>query len=107
MKKAKVLIICLSIIVLVLLVLIITINFDSGYVGTYKTDNWNGTSAVLVLKKDHTYIRPSGSRGIWKYEGGYIVLYGTDEESRNTNGEKLEIVPKGIMISEHFFEKIK
>lgn len=137
MKKINVFLICVIIaLVSSIIGFVIGINVngnsknESNLVGTYKTNEWNGKEAVLVLQKDKTMIHPMGYNGIWLMDAGklyieydYIdtVAQSADEmiamfseEKKQTSEKKYEkhekqeitIVEGGLMLSGHFFEKV-
>ena len=105
-------------------------NNEKRFVGTYKTNTWNGKEAVLVLQKDKSMIHPMGYKGTWLVENGklyieyeYIstIAQSADEAAAMFNGESIKkdesnykkhekkevtIVEGGLMLSGHFFEKI-
>ena len=89
---------------------------EESIVGTYKTNNWNGNEAVLVINEDNTFIHPNGYNGTWSIDGNKILLqydysYSYADGNIVTNTEKNQqeaiIVDKGIMINTHFFEKLE
>ena len=91
-------------------------NKNESIVGTYKTSNWNGNEAVLVLNTDKTAIYPTGSKGTWLLEDGKLYIefestysYADGEIHTQTTKNKVEltIVSGGLLINTHFFEKIK
>ena len=89
---------------------------EKNFVGTYKTNTWNGKEAVLVLNTDGTMIYPTGARGTWALEDGKLYVefettysYADGEIHTETKNNKMEIniVSGGLMINTHFFEKVK
>lgn len=98
--------------------------------GTYKTNDWNGKEAVLILQKDKSMIHPLGYNGTWLMEDGklYIefdyfdsIAQSADEMVSEFSGEnkqktekdymrhekqEVTIVESGLMLVGHFFEKI-
>ena len=90
---------------------------EKEMIGTYRTNSWNGDKeAVLILNSDKTCILPTGSKGTWYIEGNNIYLeYGSTysyadgniETQTTKHKQEAIIVDKGIMISTHFFEKVK
>lgn len=90
---------------------------EDSLVGTYKTNTWNGKEAIIALQKDKTMICPNGS-GTWVFENGklyieydYILPEYTEDGHRvnKTTHSKQEvlIVENGLMLSDHFFEKVR
>lgn len=103
---------------------------EKNIVGTYKTGDWNGKEAILVLQKDKTMIHPMGYNGIWFLNDGklyieydYIDTFaqsidesiaGFSVEDKQaikkdyTKHERQEvrIVEGGLMLNGHFFEKV-
>lgn len=135
MKKINVVLICVIIaLVSGIIGFVIGINRnsknESNLVGTYKTNEWNGKEAVLVLQKDKTMIHPMGYNGTWLIDAGklyieydYIdtVAQSADEmiamfseENKQTSEknykkhekQEITIVDGGLMLSGHFFEKV-
>ena len=47
---------------------------EKSIAGTYKTNNWNGNEAVLVINEDNTFIHPNGYSGTWSIDGNKILL---------------------------------
>ena len=92
-------------------------NLEKDLVGTYKTNEWNGKEAVLVLQKDKTMIHPNGYRGTWyieneklfvEYEIDIPTFEGNSQSTETTkNKQELTIVSNGLLLNTHFFEKIK
>lgn len=90
---------------------------ETDFVGTYKTNTWNGKEAVIALKNDKTMISPNGS-GTWELKEGKIYIeYEIQIPSSIDNGkvdyktvqkkEEVTIVENGLMLSGHFFELVK
>lgn len=119
--KKNILIICIVALIVGIIGFVIGINFNGkdAISGTYKTTTWNGKDAVLVLNDDNTMIHPNGYKGTYtldlennKIEIEYeyeINKYNDDGTTRiETQKGKQEatIVPNGLMINTHFFEKI-
>jgi hypothetical protein len=78
-------------------------------VGTYKTSTWNGKDATLVLNADGTCFYPSGCDGTWRVEGEKVVLDCPELAVPSLDISSIReatIVPKGILLSGHFFEKL-
>lgn len=91
-------------------------NEERNLVGTYKTNTWNGKEAVIALKSDKTMICPNGS-GTWTFEDGKLYIEydfevpqitedGRQEYKKSHNKQEVTIVESGLMLSDHFFEKI-
>ena len=99
-------------------------------VGTYYSSTWNGKNATLVLNADMTMKYPTGDTGTWSVEGDKIHLYldGKDmgemlkrfgindvneldsnrveiPQVQNT-GYTATIVNNGVMLNDHFFQKM-
>ena len=85
-----------------------SLNADSKneMVGTYKTSTWNGKDAVLVLNADGTCIHPTGSKGTWSVEGDTLHLDIVFRSEDGVERRDATIVPSGVMLSGHFFEKL-
>ena len=134
MNKTNIILICIIIALISGVVgFIIGINVNTNlqgnkdFVGTYKTNTWNGKEAIIALQKDKTMICPNGS-GTWTFEDGklYIEYDYTDSvaimvDEFNKNTEKSQegdrdykkhakheviIVENGLMYNGHFFEKV-
>lgn len=84
---------------------------EKGIVGTYKTNNWNGNEAVLVINEDNTFIHPNGYNGTWSIEGNKILLQydysysyadGNIVTNTQTNHQEAIIVDKGIMYNDKY-----
>ena len=89
---------------------------EKDIAGTYKTNNWNGNEAVLVINEDNTFIHPNGYNGTWSIDGNKILLQydysysyadGNIVTNTQTNHQEAIIVDIGIMINTHFFEKLE
>lgn len=137
MKKINIVLICIIIaLVSGIIGFVIAMNVngsfknESNFVGTYKTNTWNGKEAVLVLQKDKTMIHPMGYNGTWLIEAGklyieydYIDTFeqsadefvaSFSEENKQTSEknymkhekQEITIVEGGLMLSGHFFEKV-
>lgn len=103
---------------------------ESNFVGTYKTNAWNGKEAVLVLQKDKTMIHPMGYNGTWLIDAGKLYIeydyidtiaqsvdemvaeFSRENEQINDKNymkhekQEITIVEGGLMLSGHFFEKV-
>ena len=90
---------------------------ENSLVGTYKTNTWNGKEAIIALQKDKTMICPNGS-GTWVLENGKLYIeydyilpeYTEDGHQVNKtahNKQEVLIVENGLMLSGHFFEKVR
>lgn len=83
---------------------------ENDFVGTYKTNTWNGKEAFLVLKEDGTCIFPTGDSGTWTVDNDEIIIDCPDlavPDLEVSSIRNASIVPNGIMLSGHFFEKLK
>ena len=89
---------------------------ETSYVGTYRTNTWNGKEAVIVLQKDKTMVCPNGS-GTWNIEDGKLYIEyditipqitedGRQEDKKSHTKQEVMIVEGGLMLSGHFFEKV-
>lgn len=74
--------------------------------GTYKTSTWNGGDAVLVLYDNGECIHPSGAKGTWSVEEMTIHLDVVFHLEDGVERIDAQIVPNGIMLHSHFFEKL-
>ncbi len=90
---------------------------EKDLIGTYKTNTWNGKEAIIALKSDNTMICPNGN-GTWSFEDGKLYIeYDFEVPQITENGQKdykkahnkqeVTIVESGLMLSGHFFEKVK
>ena len=93
-------------------------NDNKKIVGTYKTSNWNGKEAVLVLNADKTMIHPNGYTGTWLFQDNKLFIEykmeiptlddtGNQSDQKKKTKQEISIVPNGVIINTHFFEKIK
>ena len=91
-------------------------NEEKNLVGTYNTNTWNVKEAIIALKNDKTMICPNGS-GTWVIEDGKLYIEyemqiplisesGQQEYKTSQNKQEVTIVENGLMLSDHFFEKI-
>ena len=90
---------------------------EKDLIGTYKTNTWNGKEAIIALKSDNTMICPNGN-GIWSFEDGKLYIEydfevpqitenGQQDYKKAHNKQEVTIVESGLMLSGHFFEKVK
>ena len=90
---------------------------EDSLVGTYKTNTWNGKEGIIALQKDKTMICPNGN-GTWIFEEGKLYIeydslwpeYTEDGHKENKtvhSKQEVLIVENGLMLSGHFFEKVK
>jgi len=123
MNKTNIFLICIIIALISGVVgFIIGINVNTNlqgnkdFVGTYKTNTWNGKEAIIALQKDKTMICPNGS-GIWSFEDGKLYIEydfevpqitenGQQEYKKSHNKQEVTIVESGLMYNGHFFEKV-
>ncbi len=89
-------------------------NRDS-VVGVYQTGSWNGKSGTLVLYGDGTCQYPSGGKATWELDGNtvYIALEsscsihdGSTSEHVSISEHEAQIMEKGLVLHEAFFEKV-
>ena len=83
---------------------------ENDFVGTYKTNTWNGKEAFLVLKEDGTCVFPTGDSGTWTVDNDKIIIDCPVLAIPDANVSSIrnaDVVPNGIMLSGHFFEKLK
>lgn len=121
----KVILICIIVaLVSGIIGLIIGINVNGNnkneneLVGTYKTNTWNGKEAIISLQKDKTMVCPNGS-GTWIMEDGKLYIEyesntvpilsedGYKTYEKNKKKQEVLIVENGLMLYDHFFEKVK
>lgn len=131
-KLNKVLICTIIVLFLILNITILILNKKDGnnFIGTYKTNNWNGAEAVLVLQKDRSMIHPSKYNGTWYYNEGKIYLeydyedtltksadefvasysnrnsQSTDKDYTKHKKQEVTIVDGGLILDGTFFEKL-
>lgn len=90
---------------------------EKDLIGTYKTNTWNGKEAIIALKSDKTMICPNGN-GTWSLEDGRLYIEydievpqitenGQQDYKKAHNKQEVTIVESGLMLSGHFFEKVK
>ena len=77
-------------------------NPASSAVGSYKTESWNGKPSALVLKSDGTCHYPTGNTGTWSQDDSIVLITLDGNDSVHT----AEIVPNGLLLHGHFFEKV-
>lgn len=86
---------------------------ELSLLGTYRNNSSNGKESILVLNEDKTCIHFTGNKGIWYIEDQklYLLIERTTtfngETTSGTYKQEAEIVDKGIMINNIFFEKLK
>ncbi len=95
------------------------------FVGTYKTNTWNGKEVIIALQKDKTMICPNGT---WAFEDGKLYIeydytdsaammvdefnknIGTNQESnkdyKKHAKQEVMVIESGLMYNGHFFEKV-
>lgn len=89
-------------------------NPETNVVGTYYNTDWNGRSATLVINEDGTCKYPTGSSGTWQLKDNYIEMnLGTVDYTGVYKGgtiqddiHKATIMNNGVMLHDHFFEKM-
>jgi len=88
-------------------------------IGTYYCDNWNGSSATLVVNEDGTCKYPTGDAGKWEKDNKNINIF-LQKSSIISNGssvaEKKEneyndkhvaiIVDDGVILHDKLFKKV-
>lgn len=77
--------------------------------GTYKSNTWRKTGAVLVLYEDGTCICPTGiydAKGTWSVDGKTVHLLVVLSDGETIEEYDATIVPNGIILKGFFFEKI-
>lgn len=90
---------------------------EKDLIGTYKTNTWNGKEAIIALKSDKTMICPNGN-GTWALDDGKLYIEydidvpqitenGQQDYKKSHNKQEVTIVESGLMLSGHFFEKVK
>lgn len=88
---------------------------NKSLVGTYYCQDWNGSTATLVLNEDGTCKYPTGSKGKWKTSENTVEIYlrnytaeysNSNNDSDYSDKHEATIVNNGIILHDKFFSKM-